>query len=149
MRSMRATCILRFAASVEIPIRRRPRSSCGGRRRRRSMSWSAICAARTARRCAAILTSAAIWWRCERKKFRLATRANGERKILHGQHGKIWPTGENDMTDPSIIANEIIEGLDAKSNKVFQTSSIMQVLGALGRQRGYRLSCHKTRGRRR
>ncbi len=53
------------------------------------------------------------------------------------------------MTDPSIIANEIIEGLDAKSNKVFQTSSIMQVLGALGRQRGYRLSCHKTRGRRR
>jgi hypothetical protein len=40
--------------------------------------------------------------------------------------------------------NEIIEALDVKSTEVFKTSRIMQALGALGRQRGYRVSCHKT-----
>ena len=49
-------------------------TSCAGRRRRRSMNWSATCGARTARRSGAIRTSAATWWRCGRPRFRRAIR---------------------------------------------------------------------------
>jgi hypothetical protein len=48
------------------------------------------------------------------------------------------------MADPNSIVNQIIEALDAKSTELFQTRRIMQDLGALGRQCGYRVSCHKT-----
>jgi hypothetical protein len=48
------------------------------------------------------------------------------------------------MADPNIIVNEIIEALDVNSTEVFATSRIMQALGVLGRQREYRVSCHKT-----
>ena len=67
-RSMPLTAISKFVASVATPIRPLRSTSCGDRRRRRSMSWNATCGARTAWKFAAIRTSAAIWWRCERPR---------------------------------------------------------------------------------
>ena len=51
--------------TVALDIVRRPKAT-----QHRSMSWSGTCAAASARRCAAIRTNAAIWWRCERRRFR-------------------------------------------------------------------------------
>jgi len=48
------------------------------------------------------------------------------------------------MADPTIISNEIIEALDPNSTEVFQTTSIMQVIGALGRKHGCQVACHKS-----
>jgi hypothetical protein len=73
-RSMPLTAISKFVASVATPIRPLRSTSCGDRRRRRSMSWNATCGARTAWKFAAIRTSAAIWWRCARPKSRRAIR---------------------------------------------------------------------------
>jgi hypothetical protein len=53
--------------TVALDIVRRPKATP-------SMSWSATCGARTARRCAAIRTSGAIWWRCVSAKSRRAIR---------------------------------------------------------------------------
>lgn len=50
---------LRFAASAATPIRPSLSTSRGDQRRRRSMNWSAGCAARIAPRCVAIRTSTA------------------------------------------------------------------------------------------
>jgi hypothetical protein len=47
---------------------------CDDRRQRRSMSWSATCAARIVPRSEAIPTSGAIWWRCARPRSRRAIR---------------------------------------------------------------------------
>ena len=66
--------ILRSNASAATRIRQSPSTSCGDRRQRRSMNWNAICAARTARKFAAIRTSAAILWRCGQTRFRRAIR---------------------------------------------------------------------------
>jgi hypothetical protein len=74
MRSMRDTGIWKSAASVATPTRPSRSISSGDRRQRRSMSWSVTCAARTARRSGAIRTSAAIWLRCARRRYRRAIR---------------------------------------------------------------------------
>ena len=61
--------------------RRWPSTSCGVRRRRRFMNWNATSAAASAPKSGAIRTSAAIWSRCDRRRFRLAIRRH------HGRRG--------------------------------------------------------------
>jgi hypothetical protein len=86
MRSMPVTAISRSGASAATPIRPSPSVLSGVRRQHRSTSWSATCAARTAHRFAAIPTSGAIWWHCDRPRFRRTThrpiggRANDEKR---------------------------------------------------------------------
>jgi hypothetical protein len=72
-RSMRWCCpsASRLAA---IPIRPLPSTSCGDRRRHRSMNSNGTCGARSARRRAAIRTSGAIWSRCAPPRFQPAMR---------------------------------------------------------------------------
>jgi hypothetical protein len=66
--------ISKSAASAATRTRPLPWTSCDGLSPRRSMNWNATCAARTALRCAAIRTSAAIWSRRGQRRFQRAIR---------------------------------------------------------------------------
>jgi hypothetical protein len=75
---------------VALDIVRRPKAT-----QHRSMSWSGTCAAASARRCAAIRTNAAIWWRCERRRFRpVIRRQRGGRENDNAKSGM----AQNDST---------------------------------------------------
>ena len=78
-----------------VPIRLSRSTSSGGPRQRQSMNWSATCAARTARRCAAIPTSGAILSRCGSPKFRPTNRR---------QHGR---RASDDLTDLSTVPRQV------------------------------------------
>src|SRR4051794_6047791 len=76
-----------LAASRTRPL---PSTSCGDRRQRQFTSLSDTCAAASAPKSGAIRTSAAIWWRCGRPRFRrlIRRRTGGRGRGESGQRGK-------------------------------------------------------------
>jgi hypothetical protein len=70
MPSMLDSSILKSAVLAATPIRPSRSTSCDDRSPRRSTSLNVTCAARTARRCVAIRTSAAIWWHYGQRRYR-------------------------------------------------------------------------------
>ena len=79
--------ISKSVALAATPIRPLPSTSCGDRRQRRSMNSNATCGAASAPKSGTMPTSEAIWWRCERRRFRpvirprRGPRASGELKL--------------------------------------------------------------------